>query len=133
MHVIGELKILFSFSFFVGFSSSTYRDDHFMFDSLISVQQTGPPRITFSKRQFTIGENLVANCTTSKAHPAPHITWLINGKLVSRTIYLFQYRKRKRKRERKRCNNVTIINRSSKIIICTKIQFRPRVYILGLF
>lgn len=49
------------------------------------VQQTGPPRITFSKRQFTIGENLVANCTTSKAHPAPHITWLINGKPVGQT------------------------------------------------
>lgn len=47
-----------------------------------TVQQTGPPKITFSKRQFTIGENLVSNCTTSKAHPAPHITWLINGKQV---------------------------------------------------
>lgn len=46
-------------------------------------QQTGPPRITFSKRQFTVGEKLSANCTTSKAHPAPHITWLINGKKVS--------------------------------------------------
>lgn len=57
-----------------------------MVNSLISVPQTGPPKITFSKRQFTIGENLVANCTTSKAHPAPHITWLINGKQVSRKI-----------------------------------------------
>ncbi|XP_055300001.1 uncharacterized protein LOC129567297 [Sitodiplosis mosellana] len=58
----------------------------------VIVQQTGPPKITFSKRQFTIGENLVSNCTTSKAHPAPHITWLINGKQVDdkyiRTIHL---------------------------------------------
>lgn len=49
----------------------------------VTVHQSGPPRITFSKRQFTNGENLVANCTTSKAHPAPHITWLINGVQVS--------------------------------------------------
>ncbi|XP_031624821.1 uncharacterized protein LOC116341720 [Contarinia nasturtii] len=58
----------------------------------VIVQQTGPPKITFSQRQFTIGENLVSNCTTSKAHPAPHITWLINGKQVDdkyiRTIHL---------------------------------------------
>lgn len=50
---------------------------------LLSVPQTGPPRIQFSKRQFYIGENLVANCTTSRARPQPHITWLINGKKVN--------------------------------------------------
>lgn len=55
---------------------------------IVTVHQSGPPRITFSKRQFTIGENLVANCTTSKAHPAPHITWLINGKQVRIFIFL---------------------------------------------
>ncbi|XP_055699185.1 uncharacterized protein LOC129799383 [Phlebotomus papatasi] len=48
----------------------------------VILPQTGPPRISFSKRQFFIGENLVANCTTSKSRPAPHITWLINGKKV---------------------------------------------------
>lgn len=54
------------------------------------VPQTGPPRITFKKRQFFIGEKLIANCTTSKAQPAPHITWLINGKKVN-FILLFIY------------------------------------------
>lgn len=54
---------------------------------IVTVQQTGPPKITFSKRQFTIGENLVSNCTTSKAHPAPHITWLINGKQVRNSFH----------------------------------------------
>uniref|UniRef100_A0A336L907 CSON002041 protein n=1 Tax=Culicoides sonorensis TaxID=179676 RepID=A0A336L907_CULSO len=49
----------------------------------VILPQTGPPRITFKKRQFFIGEKLIANCTTSKAQPAPHITWLINGKKVA--------------------------------------------------
>lgn len=51
--------------------------------SNISEPQTGPPKIAFSKRQFYIGENLEANCTTSRARPQPHITWLINGKKVN--------------------------------------------------
>ncbi|XP_063705124.1 uncharacterized protein LOC134834407 [Culicoides brevitarsis] len=46
----------------------------------VILPQTGPPRITFKKRQFFISEKLVANCTTTRAQPAPHITWLINGK-----------------------------------------------------
>lgn len=54
-----------------------------------AVPQTGPPRITFKKRQFFIGEKLIANCTTSKAQPAPHITWLINGKKVNFTFYIY--------------------------------------------
>lgn len=55
----------------------------------ILAPQTGPPKIQFSKRQFYIGENLVANCTTSKARPPPHITWLINGKKVNiRKLFL---------------------------------------------
>lgn len=48
-----------------------------------TVQQMGPPKITISKRQFMVGEKLLANCSTSKARPAPHITWLINGKKVT--------------------------------------------------
>lgn len=52
------------------------------------VQQMGPPKISFSKRQFMVGEKLLANCTTSKARPAPHITWLINGKKVCINICL---------------------------------------------
>ncbi|KAG4077816.1 hypothetical protein HA402_013750 [Bradysia odoriphaga] len=45
----------------------------------VILQQIGPPKISFSKRQFAMGEKLLANCTTSKARPAPKITWLING------------------------------------------------------
>ncbi|CAD7084608.1 unnamed protein product [Hermetia illucens] len=48
----------------------------------VILPQTGPPRISFNKRHFFVGERLIANCTTSKARPAPHITWLINGKKV---------------------------------------------------
>lgn len=48
------------------------------------VPQTGPPIIKFRKRMpFIIGEKLFALCNTTRAFPAPHITWLINGKKVS--------------------------------------------------
>lgn len=92
MHVIGELQLLSKY-FFIHLeyhfyltcvrSSLIFFSIFCLFCVHVLVQQTGPPRITFSKRQFTIGENLIANCTTSKAHPAPHITWLINGKQVN--------------------------------------------------
>lgn len=59
-----------------------------------TVPQTGPPRITFKKRQFFIGEKLIANCTTSKAQPAPHITWLINGKKVNFILFIYLYAKK---------------------------------------
>lgn len=36
----------------------------------------------FKKRLFVVGEKLIANCTTSRAKPAPHITWLVNGEKV---------------------------------------------------
>lgn len=49
----------------------------------VSVPQNAPPQIRFLKDQFYVGENLIANCSTSKARPAPHITWLINGKKVN--------------------------------------------------
>lgn len=52
---------------------------------ILLVPQTGPPIIKFRKRMpFVIGEKLFALCNTTRAFPAPHITWLINGKKVSR-------------------------------------------------
>ncbi|CAO1390958.1 unnamed protein product, partial [Diamesa tonsa] len=48
----------------------------------VILPQIAPPQIVFKKRQFFVGENLVANCTTTRARPQPHITWLINGKKV---------------------------------------------------
>jgi hypothetical protein len=47
-----------------------------------TVKQTGPPKIMFKKKLFVVGENLIANCTTTRAKPHPHITWQINGKKV---------------------------------------------------
>jgi len=49
----------------------------------IAVPQTGPPTIRFRKRTpFAVGEKLFALCNTTRGRPAPHITWLINGKKV---------------------------------------------------
>lgn len=50
------------------------------------VKQTGTPKIMFKKRLFVVGEKLIANCTTTRARPAPHITWLINGKKVNLSL-----------------------------------------------
>lgn len=51
--------------------------------SHFTVPQTGPPSIKFRKRTpFAIGEKLFALCNTTRGRPAPHITWLINGKKV---------------------------------------------------
>lgn len=52
------------------------------------VKQTGPPKIMFKKRLFVVGEKLIANCTTSRAKPAPHITWLVNGEKVKLLILI---------------------------------------------
>lgn len=54
----------------------------FSSDFFLTVPQKGPPSIEFAKNQLYYGDMLVANCTTSRARPAPHITWLINGKQV---------------------------------------------------
>ncbi|XP_055847405.1 uncharacterized protein LOC129913047 isoform X1 [Episyrphus balteatus] len=49
----------------------------------VFIPQTGPPTIKFRKRTpFIIGERILAMCNTTRARPAPHITWLINGKKV---------------------------------------------------
>ncbi|PBC28449.1 Cell adhesion molecule [Apis cerana cerana] len=47
------------------------------------VPQTENPKITFKKNSYVVGESLEANCTSSAAHPVPHLTWYINGKEVS--------------------------------------------------
>uniref|UniRef100_A0A182YH12 Ig-like domain-containing protein n=1 Tax=Anopheles stephensi TaxID=30069 RepID=A0A182YH12_ANOST len=47
----------------------------------VMLPQKGPPNIEFAKEQLYYGDMLIANCTTSRARPSPHITWLINGKL----------------------------------------------------
>lgn len=71
LHVIGEFIWLDNKSFFTTRNVPT-------------VKQTGPPKIMFKKKLFVVGENLIANCTTTRAKPHPHITWLINGKKVKR-------------------------------------------------
>ncbi|XP_058063247.1 uncharacterized protein LOC131213255 [Anopheles bellator] len=48
----------------------------------VMLPQKGPPTIEFAKKQLYYGDTLIANCTTSRARPQPHITWLINGKQV---------------------------------------------------
>uniref|UniRef100_A0A182Q9I8 Ig-like domain-containing protein n=1 Tax=Anopheles farauti TaxID=69004 RepID=A0A182Q9I8_9DIPT len=48
----------------------------------VMLPQKGPPTIEFAKKQLYYGDMLIANCTTSRARPPPHITWLINGKQV---------------------------------------------------
>nr|XP_040222830.1 uncharacterized protein LOC120949533 [Anopheles coluzzii]XP_040222839.1 uncharacterized protein LOC120949533 [Anopheles coluzzii]XP_040222847.1 uncharacterized protein LOC120949533 [Anopheles coluzzii] len=48
----------------------------------VMLPQKGPPTIEFAKKQLYYGDMLIANCTTSRARPSPHITWLINGKPV---------------------------------------------------
>lgn len=51
---------------------------------LCTVPQTENPKITFKKNSYVVGESLEANCTSSAAHPVPHLTWYINGKEVSK-------------------------------------------------
>lgn len=57
-----------------------------------TVKQTGAPKIMFKKRLFVVGEKLIANCTTTRARPAPHITWLINGKKVNLLLQMSSHR-----------------------------------------
>lgn len=60
------------------------------------VKQNGPPKILFKKKLFVVGEHLIANCTTSRAKPHPHITWLINGKKVKRNKIVLQEKRIKK-------------------------------------
>ncbi|XP_078047747.1 cell adhesion molecule 1 [Augochlora pura] len=52
----------------------------------VIVPQTENPKITFKKSMYVVGESLEANCTSSAAHPVPHLTWFINGKEVDITL-----------------------------------------------
>ncbi|KAF7988173.1 hypothetical protein HCN44_007667 [Aphidius gifuensis] len=51
----------------------------------VIVPQLDNPHIFFKQAVYTVGEVLEANCTSSPAYPAPHLTWLINGKEVDMT------------------------------------------------
>jgi hypothetical protein len=46
--------------------------------------QRDPPQLLTSKPVYQVGETIEANCTTSPSRPIAHITWLVNGKPVSR-------------------------------------------------
>lgn len=76
----------------------------------VIVKQTGPPRILFKKKQFLVGENLIANCTTTRAKPHPHITWLINGIKVdekhTKVLHPYSYNNTKHNRSKSHQNNV---------------------------
>ncbi|KOC69678.1 hypothetical protein WH47_07865, partial [Habropoda laboriosa] len=48
----------------------------------VIVPQTENPKITFKKNMYMVGDSLEANCSSSAAHPVPHLTWYINGKEV---------------------------------------------------
>ncbi|KZC10122.1 hypothetical protein WN55_01105, partial [Dufourea novaeangliae] len=52
----------------------------------VIVPQTENPKITFKKSMYVVGESLEANCTSSAAHPVPHLTWYINDKEVDITL-----------------------------------------------
>lgn len=71
---------------------------------ILSVKQTGPPKILFKKKLFVVGENLIANCTTTRAKPHPHITWLINGIKVKRnSIVSFMFYNEGRESKARAC------------------------------
>ncbi|XKL63122.1 hypothetical protein PGB90_005486 [Kerria lacca] len=42
--------------------------------------QSKDPHISFNQANFTVGDILNANCTSSPATPVPELTWLLNGK-----------------------------------------------------
>ncbi|XP_023036066.1 uncharacterized protein LOC6651469 [Drosophila willistoni] len=85
-------------------------------DELMSVflPQTGPPTIKFRKRTpFAVGEKLFALCNTTRGRPAPHITWLINGKKVEekyvRThhVYSFNGKHQRRTQQQQQTNQLS--------------------------
>ncbi|KAL7727143.1 hypothetical protein ACLKA6_016102 [Drosophila palustris] len=84
-------------------------------DELMSVflPQTAPPAIKFRKRTpFAIGEKLFALCNTTRGRPAPHVTWLINGKKVEekyiRTHHVYSFNgKHQRKTQQQQQTQLT--------------------------
>lgn len=49
---------------------------------MIVESQSKDPHITFNQANYTVGDILDANCTSSPATPVPELTWLVNGKKV---------------------------------------------------
>ncbi|KAL0280496.1 UNVERIFIED_CONTAM: hypothetical protein PYX00_001766 [Menopon gallinae] len=47
-------------------------------------KQREDPKIVVRKAAYTVGEVLELNCTSEPARPTPAVTWLLNGKEVSR-------------------------------------------------
>lgn len=48
--------------------------------------QSKDPHITFNQANYTVGDILDANCTSSPATPVPELTWLVNGKKADETL-----------------------------------------------
>ncbi|XP_072155792.1 uncharacterized protein [Bemisia tabaci] len=48
--------------------------------------QTEGPYITMPKPEYSVGDQLDMNCTSSPAVPDPEITWILNGKQVERSF-----------------------------------------------
>lgn len=83
--------------------------------ALSAVKQTGPPKILFKEKAFFVGDNLVANCTTTRSKPHPHITWLINGKKVKRNKSCWAWREARNQNARKEWKKVYIRSTSTTI------------------
>ncbi|XP_043583351.1 uncharacterized protein LOC122568081 isoform X1 [Bombus pyrosoma] len=71
-----------SYSCEVSMSTPIYSQTSESVPMKVIVPQTENPKITFEKSMYVVGESLEANCTSSAAHPVPHLTWYINGKEV---------------------------------------------------
>ncbi|XP_029042339.1 uncharacterized protein LOC114875796 [Osmia bicornis bicornis] len=71
-----------SYSCLVSMTTPIYAQPSDIVQMKVIVPQTENPKITFKKGMYMVGEILEANCTSSAAHPVPHLTWYINGKEV---------------------------------------------------
>ncbi|XP_076181624.1 uncharacterized protein LOC143153882 [Ptiloglossa arizonensis] len=75
-----------SYSCQVSMTTPIYTEASEIVQMKVIVPQTENPKITFEKSVYMVGESLEANCTSSAAHPVPHLTWFINGKEVDITL-----------------------------------------------
>ncbi|CAK9805196.1 hypothetical protein ANTPLA_LOCUS4365 [Anthophora plagiata] len=71
-----------SYSCEVSMTTPIYSEPSESVQMKVIVPQTENPKITFKKSVYVVGQSLEANCTSSAAHPVPHLTWYINGKEV---------------------------------------------------
>ncbi|OAD52538.1 hypothetical protein WN48_00956, partial [Eufriesea mexicana] len=71
-----------SYSCQVSMTTPIYSETSESVQMKVIVPQTENPKITFKKSMYVVGESLEANCTSSAAHPVPHLTWYINDKEV---------------------------------------------------